>query len=356
MEINLVKKVSRYRERLKFCESSEYKRFLKEKKQKIIYLSEIDHSNLGDHAILYAQHLLIDKNFNEIPKFSFTRKECLFGLDLIQKGVRNEDILLIPGGGWIGTLWPVSGELFLSFLETFRDNKIIIFPQTIYFDNSEYGNSQKKRFYDAVDNCIDITIYVREAESYQFLKEKMPKENQSIKYGLIPDMVLSLQPKIQAPTKEHILFVMRSDLEKVSDDNLIEAIKANLQRRGYAIRYSDTHSLHPVSPEQREAALFEKWKEFAEAKLVVTDRLHGMLFAAINSTPCLALDNLSGKVKGVYDEWLADNPQIICLANRSADKGQLISVIEQLLNSGEYYFKEDIYKQYFDNTISDIME
>lgn len=298
---------------------------------------------------------MIDKNFNEIRKFSFTRKECLFGLDLIQKGVRNEDILLIPGGGWIGTLWPVSGELFLSFLETFRNNKIIIFPQTIYFDNSEYGKSQINRFYDAVNNCIDITVYVREAGSYRFLKERMPKENKSVKYGLIPDMVLSLQPKIQMPLKEHILFVMRTDLEKVSDDNLIEIIKSNLQSRGYEIRYSDTRSKHPVKPKQREAALFEKWEEFSEAKLVVTDRLHGMLFAAINSTPCLALDNLSGKVKGVYDEWLADNPQIICLANRSADKGQVISVIEQLLNSGKHYFKEDIYKRYFDNIISDII-
>ena len=47
----------------------------------------------------------------------------------------------------------------------------------------------------------------------------------------------------------------------------------------------------------------KKLDEFRKSKLVVTDRLHGMLFAAITGTPCIALGNSSGKVKGVYD-WL----------------------------------------------------
>ena len=42
-------------------------------------------------------------------------------------------------------------------------------------------------------------------------------------------------------------------------------------------------------------------KKFAKAKIVVTDRLHGMIFTIITNTPCIAINNLSGKVKGVYD-------------------------------------------------------
>ena len=45
--------------------------------------------------------------------------------------------------------------------------------------------------------------------------------------------------------------------------------------------------------------------EFASCKLVITDRLHGMIFSAITGTKCFALDNLSKKVSGGY-EWVKD--------------------------------------------------
>ena len=36
---------------------------------------------------------------------------------------------------------------------------------------------------------------------------------------------------------------------------------------------------------------------------LITDRIHGMLFAAVTGTPCIALDNVSKKVSGAY-EWI----------------------------------------------------
>lgn len=45
------------------------------------------------------------------------------------------------------------------------------------------------------------------------------------------------------------------------------------------------------------------------AQLVITDRLHAMIFAAITETPCIAMDNKSKKVKGVY-EWIRDLPYV----------------------------------------------
>ena len=55
--------------------------------------------------------------------------------------------------------------------------------------------------------------------------------------------------------------------------------------------------------EEREQSVREKLEEFSQAELVITDRLHGMIFSAITSTPCIAMDNLSRKVSGGY-EWL----------------------------------------------------
>ena len=48
----------------------------------------------------------------------------------------------------------------------------------------------------------------------------------------------------------------------------------------------------------------KKLLEFSRAKLIITDRLHGMIFAALAETPCIALDNLSKKVSGVY-QWIS---------------------------------------------------
>ena len=54
---------------------------------------------------------------------------------------------------------------------------------------------------------------------------------------------------------------------------------------------------------RREEELRKKWDYFANHKLILTDRLHGMIFAAITGTPCIAFDNCSRKVSGVY-EWI----------------------------------------------------
>lgn len=348
MAPKFVKKAASFYRRTKFCCSPRYRMFIKDRdREKIIYLSETDHSNLGDHAILYAQHRLLDGEIPNLLKYSFTRRECLFAFEQIQKGICKQDMILIPGGGWIGTLWKVSGELFLSFLETFKDNRIIVFPQTIYFENTTYGAAQKKRFYDAVKNCKDILLYVRDTNSYRFLQNQMPEQNSRIQYRLAPDMVLSLQPGIQMPKKEYILFVMRQDLEKITNDGQIERLQKRITDGGMEIRYGDTHALKAVAPKNRETALYEKWAEFSQARLVITDRLHGMLFAVINGTPCIALDNLSNKVKGVYDEWLVDNPHVMFLNAKDLDRDTLYQHVEAFFAAGACTFQNEAYASYF---------
>ena len=198
-------------------------------------------------------------------------------------------------------------------------------------------------------NCQDIILYVRDTNSYQFLQNQMPAQNSRIQYRLAPDMVLSLQPKIQLPKREYILFVMRQDLEKVTDDEQIERLKKRITDSGIEIRYCDTHAPRAVNPKNRETALYKKWEEFSKARLVITDRLHGMLFAVINGTPCIALDNLSNKVKGVYDEWLMDDPHVMFLNAGDLDNDVLYGYIEELLTTAVYSFQNEAYASYFKN-------
>lgn len=63
-------------------------------------------------------------------------------------------------------------------------------------------------------------------------------------------------------------------------------------------------------------------QEFASAKLVITDRLHGMIFAALTQTPCIVLGNYNHKVKGTY-EWLQELPYI-CFADTVQQAAEIV--------------------------------
>jgi pyruvyl transferase EpsI len=57
--------------------------------------------------------------------------------------------------------------------------------------------------------------------------------------------------------------------------------------------------------EKRKAVLEFKLSQFRSAKIVITDRLHGMVLAAITGTPCIVFSNYNQKVLGTYD-WIKD--------------------------------------------------
>ena len=46
-----------------------------------------------------------------------------------------------------------------------------------------------------------------------------------------------------------------------------------------------------------EEKIEEMLKKYRKCQLVITDRLHGMIFATITSTPCIALGNYNHKIK-----------------------------------------------------------
>ena len=52
------------------------------------------------------------------------------------------------------------------------------------------------------------------------------------------------------------------------------------------------------------------WKNFSSSKIVITDRLHGLIFSKITSTPCIAIDNSNNKIRETYNAWLKGNKNI----------------------------------------------
>ena len=137
---------------------------------------------------------------------------------------------------------------------------------------------------------------------------------------LLPDLVLTLEFNRSTNRKE-ILVVLRKDKEKIIDrENILRQIKLENARETTTVINKN------ISLKRREFVFGEKIEEFLNARLVITDRLHAMIFAAITGTPCVALDNKSKKVSGVY-EWIK-NLEYVKFCNSINDINNNIKTVE----------------------------
>ena len=73
--------------------------------RRVFLLDTPGHGNLGDHAIVIAMRKFMQAYFPEDEIYEFTFDECTYCMEKIAGKIRQNDLLLIPGGGFIGTLW-----------------------------------------------------------------------------------------------------------------------------------------------------------------------------------------------------------------------------------------------------------
>ena len=261
------------------------------------------HKNLGDHAIVYAQYKYIRNMYPDISIFEFSKLEYETYRFLLKRVINRKALIVIDGGGNLGTLWPEEDALINNVISDFQNNRIIIFPQTAYYE-CDKRDERIRAFSDKINTHSDILFMVRDTASFEMFCDHI-NEN---RLKLCPDIVLSVFEKDCGnfcDERNEIGICIRDDKESVNGKKTLNMICSILDEKGLKYKMITTFADHNVYPEEREAVLSEKWKEFASCRLIITDRLHGMIFSAITNTRCLALDNLSGKVSGGY-EWVKD--------------------------------------------------
>lgn len=272
----------------------------------IIFISVPIHGNLGDQAIVYSQYKFFEsiglkENIIEI-------RSCDFNMfnDVIQEYIIDKDVIVIDGGGNMGTLWIEEEYRIREIIKKYNKNKIIIFPETVYYSNDEFGAKEFEISKEVYKKHENLYICVRDINSYNLIKEEYKPA--CIEY--VPDIVLYLDILSFNEDRKDAILCIRKDKEKIIDTQLIKKIEKKLSLNNIRIKYSTTVIEKLVRKKDRERELYIKWKEFASAKIVITDRLHGMIFSVITGTPCIALNNSNGKVKGVY-EWIRELPYVI---------------------------------------------
>lgn len=299
------------------------RKFQKNKKC-IFFIATPNHGNLGDQAIVYAQYQLIhdiggEKNIIEVTRWEYENLK-----KKLNRVISPIDIIIIDGGGNIGTLWIEEEYKMRDIIQRFSQNFIFIFPQTAFFSNDEKGNRELQESVKIYKNHKKLIVFCRDEATYELFQKKF----KGVKAFFTPDMVPYIAGAGEKMNRSGCLFIFRDDLEGLNREQMMYRIKGYLLDRGLDVNESSTLVKRRVNKKTRQKELLGKWKELSSARLVITDRLHGMIFCAITGTPCIAFDNVSHKVRDGY-EWLTYLPYVkFC-----SDENKIVELIDILLKS-----------------------
>ncbi len=265
-------------------------------KEVILFCTPL-HGNVGDQAITYAEEKLFQDN--KILFFEVSTYEADLNFDYIHENIANDAVILIHGGGFLGSQWFEEEKMARKVIQNFKNHRVIILPQTIYYKNDSFGQEQFEKSKIIYNAHNDLHICARENISYEIMKIAYPHAE----ILLVPDTVLYLEAIQGRIEKNGILLCLREDAEAKLSKEEKQKIDKLASKFSNSILKTDMMVSHLVRKRNRGKEIKKKLKEFESAKLVVTDRLHGMIFACITNTPCITLNNYNHKVKGVY-EWI----------------------------------------------------
>ncbi len=284
---------------------------------RIVLIGTPAHGNLGDQAIAISEIDFLNKTAEnstviEIPMPLYKSQKRV-----LKKYIYDNDTIIISGGGWMGNLWIHNEITIREIVSNYPNNRIIIFPQTLYYSEDDFGRQTLNDTKEIFNKHKDLILTVRDKKSFDCAQNGLKMENGK-KLFFCPDMVvygtLAKEP-ICKPDQKIALICLRKDIEKVADNKGIDDI---LIKNGYLVEETTTVLNKLIPLKQRNRVVADKMLEFKAASLVITDRLHAMLFALLSGTPCIVFNNATGKVFGV-GEYLKNDSMPVDLVDKFDD-------------------------------------
>lgn len=274
--------------------------------------------NLGDHAISYAQEVFLKDIMQEYPQmqlYVIDGWDTVEAVNQLKRVIAPCDIVFCQGGGNLGNLYPFAEAFRKKILSAFKDQRMFIFPQTIYFTKDTAGEKSKADCRKIYGRCQNLTLCARDHHSFEIMSEVFGTNIDIIE---VNDIVSYLDRPVHKEAKrEGILLCLRSDMESALNAENKKKLQDICEVLTKQTKITDTVTGRETGRKDREMILIKKWELFAGAKLVVTDRLHGMIFSLITGTPCVVLGNNHHKVSAAYETfkecgylYYADSPEL----------------------------------------------
>lgn len=270
----------------------------------IFFLCVPTHNNMGDQAQRYCIENWIKENYpdHQIVALSTWPFYDKVFRKRFEKLVKQNDFFVIQSG-YCTTSTHIDHFVHRYVARVFINNRILIMPQTVRFLTDHHAKQTGKIY----NKHPKLLFLARDRVSFETAKKFFNKT----KVHLYPDIVTTLiGSKYFDKKRNGVLICVRNDGEKLYENDAIQKLQKQFQKKGIACDLSDTNfdvvleELLPIFEEKLEQML----EKFASYKVVITDRYHGTIFSMISNTPVIVIATRDHKVKtgtewfkGIYD-------------------------------------------------------
>lgn len=277
---------------------------------RIFYLGVTEQPNLGDMAQHYCILKWIGENYPnyELIKFegSVVTDTRFDFIPRFKEVFRPEKDIVIFQSGYCTQDLGGNHELMHRLIcDAIPDARIIMMPQTIYFQHEE----NKRRTAKSYNGAKNMLFLARDFLSYDMAKEMFP----DIRVEAFPDIVTTLIGTLEFQNERNgVCLCTRNDGEKFYTDEQLEQLASKLQETTRVVR-KDTQGKAPFKTIRENLWQFikEEIESYSHFDVTITDRYHGTIFSLCAGTPVIIIKTTDHKVttgadwfKGVYDEYV----------------------------------------------------
>jgi pyruvyl transferase EpsO len=289
------------------------------KGSQIYFIDYPVYDNVGDLLILKGTEEFFKKNNIKIVKrFSWLN---------FNKGTKipTNCTIVCQGGGNFGDLYVPHREIRNYLVTNYPKNKIIILPQSIYYEN----NDNLARDAAIFKQHKQLHLFVRDENSYKLAKDTFSKN-----VYLSPDMAHQLWPldsvSVSDSSKDTLNFIRTDKESKHSNmescefrDNLLDW-PTLLSKYDHKIinlfillsrvdkKLGNILPVYPLWDNYTNYIISKSIKVFRKYKTINTSRLHGHILACLLGKNNILIDNSYGKNSSYYKCWtIKDHKSIL---------------------------------------------
>jgi len=266
------------------------------------------YQNLGDMALTYSQKEFIQSVLPDYDVLLFPSTHTYSHMKALKRVVGPSDIITTIAGGNMDDVYPSLENARRYVVRSFPRHPVISFPQTFAFTETPNGRRALKRSARTYDAHPRMTVFGREPQSLALMKAAFTRTR--VEY--CPDIVLSLGNHDAGHERSGIMLTVRDDKEVQLTSGERAGIRQIIEAKTDDIVVKDTVDvdLADCQPETFEETLKDFWDLLSTRRVVVTDRLHCMIFCVNTRTPVVVLPNSNHKIAGTYHSWLRGYPYV----------------------------------------------
>lgn len=296
-------------------------------KPRIYFMMIPTYGNLGDQAITEGTLKFLRDWFDKYEIVQVYLEKTYESIPAIKRAYKDKDLILLQGGGNMGTLWQYIENYRRFVIKHLRKCTIISMPVTATFTNNKYGIKELKKSKKVYSKCKELIIFAREIYSYEFLKREFNKQ----KIYLCPDIVYYLHNQVELSfedCRKGLLLCFRHDKESINEQQVEEVLR-QIFSINKKIRIYDTSVIRNIDAKCRDIEIQAAFNAIGSAKVMITDRMHGMIFSFLTKTPCVVLRALDKKIEGSY-KWIENCPYITLIDRM--DYETILEGISKIIN------------------------